>query len=360
MTGVAVVGTGFGCLTHARALRAAGFDVAALVGRDPEKTAERAARFEIPHASTDLAAALARPEIDAVTIATPPHSHAAIAHAAIAAGKHVLCEKPFARDTAEARGLLAAAERAGVVHLLGAEMRFTPGQALLAQVVRDGAIGAPRLATFLMHIPLLADPASEVPGWWSDAGAGGGWLGAHAPHVIDQIATTVGPISGVSATLTRVVERDWTVEDGYVVHFRTANGAAGTMQAVAADRGTMLFATRVAGTTGTAIAEGDRVEVHDASGKRVVDLPPELAVEPPQPPPGDLLVTAYDLLHSFGIDYGPYVRLCEHFRARIEGTQPPAGPEPATFVDGVANMAVIDAIRASDAAGGAFVTVEGA
>jgi predicted dehydrogenase len=360
MTGVAVVGTGFGCLTHARALRAAGFEVEALVGRDPEKTAERAHRFGIPHASTALADVLALPGVDAVTIATPPHSHAEIAHAAIAAGKHVLCEKPFARDAAEARGLLDAAERAGVVHLIGAEMRFNPGQALLARVVSGGAIGEPRLATFLMHIPLLADASGEVPGWWSDAGSGGGWLGAHAPHVIDQIATTVGPIAGVSATLTRVVERDWTVEDGYVVHFRTVDGAAGTMQAVAADRGPMLFATRVVGSTGTAVAEADRVAVHDASGRHDIELPDDLRVEAPQPPPSDLLVTAYDLLHSFGIDYGPYVRLCEHFLARIEHRAGPAGSEPATFADGVATMEVIDAIRASDAASGAFVAVEGA
>lgn len=83
----------------------------------------------------------------------------------------------------------------------------------------------------------------------------------------------------------------------------------------------------------------------------------DLGVGPPEPPPADLLVTAYDLLHSFGIDFGPYVRLCEHFRARIEGTPPPPGPAPATFADGVANMAVLDAIRASDAAGGAFVAL---
>ena len=92
-------------------------------------------------------------------------------------------------------------------------------------------------------------------------------------------------------------------------------------------------------------------------GTREIEMPDDLRVAPPEPPPADLLVTAYDLLHSFGIDYGPYVRLCEHFLARIEGRTPPAGAEPATFVDGVANMAVLDAIRASDAAGGAFTTV---
>ncbi len=131
--GVVVVGTGFGCLTHVRALRAAGFEVDTLVGRDPDKTAARAARFEIAHASTSLAEAMARPGVAAVTIATPPHTHGPLVSEALRAGKHVLCEKPFARDAAEARVLLAAAEQAGVVHMLGTEFRFAPGQALLTR-----------------------------------------------------------------------------------------------------------------------------------------------------------------------------------------------------------------------------------
>jgi predicted dehydrogenase len=330
----------------------------ALVGRDGTRTTERAQRFAIANACTSMSEALALEGVDAVTIATPPHSHAALAHAAIAAGKHVLCEKPFTRDAAEARGLLDAADRAAVVHLLGAEMRFSPGQALLARVVRDGTIGEARLATFLMHIPLLADSTSEVPAWWSERESGGGWLGAHAPHVIDQIRTTIGEIAGVSASLPNVVERGWTVEDGYIVHFRTAGGVAGVMQSVAVDRGPMLFATRVVGTLGTAWAEGDRVSVADPSGAREIAMPDELRVLAPEPPPADMLVTAYDMLHSFGIDFGPYVRLCEHFLARIEGSTPPAGPQPATFADGVASMTVLDAIRTSDATGGTFTTVE--
>src|SRR5262249_60385055 len=128
--GAVVVGTGFGCLTHTRALRAAGFAVRALVGRDARRTAERARRFEVPHASTSLGEALALRGVDAVAVATPPHAHAPIVLEALASGKHVLCEKPFARDAAEARALLAAAERARVVHLLGTEFRFAPAQAL--------------------------------------------------------------------------------------------------------------------------------------------------------------------------------------------------------------------------------------
>src|SRR5215475_11824213 len=93
--GVAVVGTGFGILTHARGFTNAGFDVSYLVGRNPGRTAERAERFGIRHATTDLAEALGDPDVHAVAIATPPHTHGPIALQAVAAGKHVLCEKPF-------------------------------------------------------------------------------------------------------------------------------------------------------------------------------------------------------------------------------------------------------------------------
>lgn len=211
--GVVVVGTSFGCITHVRALRAAGLEVVALVGRDPDRTAERAARFEVPHATTSLAEALALPDVDAVTVATPPHTHCALVLEALDAGKHVVCEKPFAADLDQAHRMLAAAETAGIVHLLGTEFRWATGQALMARLVAQGAIGDPRLATFLLHIPLLADPAAEVPEWWSDAGQGGGWLGAQATHVIDQIRATLGEIDGVSATLRVLADRDWTAED---------------------------------------------------------------------------------------------------------------------------------------------------
>jgi predicted dehydrogenase len=357
MTGLAVVGTGFGCLTHARAARGAGLDVVALVGRNRNKTGARAQRSEIPHACSSIDDALRLANVDAVAIVTPPHTHAALAQTAIAAGKHVVCEKPFTRDVAEARALLDAARRAGIVHVLGAELRYSPGQALLTKVVRGGAIGTPRLATFLLHIPVLADEDSAVPDWWADAEAGGGWLGAHAPHVIDQVRMTLGEIKQVTASLPRVVPRQWTAEDAYLVLFETTDGCTGVMQATASDQGPMLFVTRVVGSDGTAWAEGDRVQVATAKGTSDVPMPSEFCVAAPLPPPSDLIVTAYDQLHSFGIDYGPYVRLYQHFAARIAGEEPPGGAAPATFADGVANMAVLDAIRASATAGGTTVEV---
>src|SRR5207248_7652609 len=155
MVGAVVAGAGFGCFTHVRALRAAGFDVRAVVGRDPAKTAERARVFDVPLALTSFGDALDLAGVDAVTIATPPHTHAELALATIAAGKHVLCEKPFARDADEATVVLAAAEDAGIVHLLGTEFRFDTGQALLTRAIADGRIGELRLATFVLDVPVL-------------------------------------------------------------------------------------------------------------------------------------------------------------------------------------------------------------
>ena len=120
-------------------------------------------------------------------------------------------------------------------------------------------------------------------------------------------------------------------------------------QSSAADWGPILQLTRIAGTQGAAWLRGDEVHVAGPEGERTVEVPDDLRLPPPVPPDGDLMVTAYDLLHSTGIDLAPYTRLCEAFRHLIEGRQVPSDPVPATFRDGVANMAVLDAIRRSAA-----------
>jgi predicted dehydrogenase len=346
---VAVVGTGFGCLTHVRALRAAGFEVAALVGRDAERTSARARRFDVAHPSTDLSEVLARDDIGAVCIATPPATHCELVHQVVGAGKHVVCEKPFATDAAQARTMLDAADAAGVVHLLGTEFRFATGQALMRRVIGQGLIGQPRLATFMLHMPLLADPKGQVPDWWSDAAQSGGWLGAHAAHVIDQVRSTLGEFADVSAGLNVVADRDWTAEDTYTVQFRTVGGVEGVMQSSAGGYGPILVISRIAGSRGTCWLDGDAVWVADADGTRQVPAPKDLAPTAPDPPPADLLVTAYDWLHCTGVDMGPYTRLFATFADLIQGRPVAADPVPATFADGVASMVVMDAARRSAA-----------
>ncbi|MCU1376383.1 MAG: hypothetical protein JWO68_3669 [Actinomycetia bacterium] len=349
--GVVVVGTGFGCLTHVPALRDAGFEVKALVGRDAEKTKRRAERFEVPSALTSMEEALALDGVDAVSVVTPPHTHRDLVVQAVEAGKHVVCEKPFATDAADAQRMLDAAEAAGVVHLLGTEFRFATGQALLRRLVQRGDIGEPRMVLFLLEMPLIADHGAEVPAWWEDRGEGGGWFGAHGSHWIDQVQSMLGPISGVSASLPVVSGRPMSAEDTYTVHFRTVSGVEGVLHSTAASRGPMLMDQRVTGTEGTAWVVGEDVHLATAAGTGPVAVPADLRMGGPVPPPMDLMVTAYDWMHSTGIDRHPYARLFSVFRDRILGQPVPDDPPPATFADGVAGMRVMDAVRRADAEG---------
>jgi predicted dehydrogenase len=211
---------------------------------------------------------------------------------------------------------------------------------------------------FVLHVPVLADRAADLPDWWADAAQGGGWLGAHGSQVIDQIRVTLGEFDAVTAAVVHVA-RATTADDGFVVHFRLASGCAGVMASTAADRGPFLIESRVVGTRGTAWIDGlgDAVSVADALGTRRLELADDLRTTPPSsPPPPELLTTTYERMIGHGLDLGPYTRLAEHFRARIEGTEPPAGPPPATFADGVADMVVLDAARRS-AAEGRTVTI---
>ena len=248
--GVAVVGTGFGLFTHVRALRDAGFEVRAIIGRDKTRTAQRAAPLAIPLASDNLEQVLADdPAIALVTVATPPHAHYAPVMQAIAAGRAVMCEKPFARDLPQARAMLAAAEKAGVVHALGAEFRFDSAQALLRRVVKDGVIGDPTMFSRLYQQP-GGDEDEPLADWWIDIDQGGGFLGAFGTHMIDQVISTIGPITAVSAILKKltIARPIMTSDDYYNVQFVTANGCHGVIEAAMTFPGPFVMATKVAGT----------------------------------------------------------------------------------------------------------------
>jgi predicted dehydrogenase len=301
-------------------------------------------------ALTSLDEALALPGLDAVSIATPPETHLPLVLRAVEAGRHVLCEKPFALNTTDAAQMLAAADKAGVVHFLGTEFRFATAQAHLTRVIGEGLIGEPRLATFLLHIPLLADPSGEIPGWWGSEAAGGGWLGAQGSHLVDQIRTTLGEFCGVSAGLTRLSGRpEMTADDTFTVHFR-AGTADGIMQSSASSWGRLLLTTRIAGTEGTVWLNGEDVWLGGPGGDRRLEAPEDLRLPPPTPPRAEFLNTAYDLLHFTGMDLEPYTRLASAFLSRIHGGTPAAtDPVPATFADGLAAVQVLEAIRRSSA-----------
>ncbi|HEY2809104.1 MAG TPA: Gfo/Idh/MocA family oxidoreductase [Steroidobacteraceae bacterium] len=351
--GAVVVGTGFGVFTHLRALRNAGIEVRALVGRDPAKTQSRAQLLGVPKACTSLREALDDKGVHIVTVATPPSTHAALVHEAVDAGKHILCEKPFAMDLTEARGMLAAAERAQVVHVLGVEFRFATAHELLRRTIAAGAIGEPRQALFAWLVPFLSHPTAQTPQWWEDAAQGGGFLGAWGSHLVDQVRVTLGEFDQVSARLqTLSGKKGMTADDTFSAQFRLVNGLEGVFVESMAAPGDLYGIVRISGSEGALWIEGvggEELWLADRAGnKQRVAVPAELVLPPPVPfPHGELMQTAYEQAHAFGTDLAPYTRLVERMKARIEGRDGPESPPLATFRDGVAGQAVIDAMRLS-------------
>ena len=359
LPGAVVVGTGFGLFTHVRALREAGFEVRAIVGRNREKTAQRAAPLNIPLATDSLDEALADPAIQLVTVATPPHAHYTPVMQAIAAGRAVMCEKPFAKDLAQAREMLEAAEKAGVIHALGAEFRFDSAQALLRRVVQDGTIGDPVMFHRIYQQP-GGDPNEELADWWIDANQGGGFLGAFGTHMIDQVQSTVGAITAVSAILRKLTpgRPHQTSDDYYTVQFETENGCQGVIEAALAFPGPFVMSAKIAGTkgaawiqSGAAFGDPEEVWVQDENGeRRQIEMPAELVNAAPTPfPVSELIQTEMDRWHTQGFDVAPYAKLFGQIKAKLEGSEPPL-PEPAgDFRDAAAGQAVLDAARRSAA-----------
>jgi predicted dehydrogenase len=337
---------------HVPALRAAGFSVEALVGNDPDRTARRAARLDVPRALTSLDSALDIPGVEAVSIATPPHTHARLAIAALRAGKHVVCEKPFALDIAEAAAMLEEAEAAGVTHLVGHEFRWATDRAVLGRAIAEGVIGEPRFASLVQYTPLVADVDAAMPTWWFEPGAGGGWLGASGSHVVDQVRTWLGEFESLSATLNQVSARDAAAEDSFTARFRLVSGVEGVMQQTAGAWGESVGLTRVAGTKGTLWVDGATVWFADRLGAEQVPVPPELALPRVDVPGGD---PRHRFTH---LELGPYTRLCEVLRAGVEGRPHAAAVPVPTFADGFECMRVLDAVRASAASGGEVVSID--
>jgi predicted dehydrogenase len=349
---VGVIGTSFGARIHVPALREAGFEVAALIGVDPDRTARRVERMGIPHACTSLAEALEL-DLHAVSIATPPATHAPLTTEAIDAGCHVLCEKPFTLNAAEAAGLVRRSNAAGVVAMVGHEFRWSPAQSTIAWGLGQGMIGAPKMAVSASFTSMLRSFA--MPDWWSDARRGGGWLFASGSHRIDALRQWFGEVEAVSAGLPEMREpgSGGGTDDSFNIRCAMRNGTDVALIQSGAAAGPAASMTRVMGTTGTLWAKGDTVYLADdgAPGGYVLDPPAGLAL-----PNVDALATG-SLAEMTRSELPPYIRLAQAFRAAIEGAPVETGPHPATFEDGLACMRVLDAVRQSATDGGRWTAI---
>ena len=177
---------------------------ALVVSRDPE--AVRAALPEV-RAVRDFAAACADPGIDLIVIPTPNDTHAPLAAQALAAGKHVVVDKPFTLTVAEARGLLDLARARGRVLSVFQNRRWDADFLTLRQVLASGAVGVP------VHLESHFDRfRPQVPDRWRDrAGPGAGLWYDLGPHLIDQALQLFGPPRAVFVDL--AAQRDGATTD---------------------------------------------------------------------------------------------------------------------------------------------------
>src|SRR5205823_9338526 len=143
--GVAVVGTGFIGVVHVEALRRLGVQVHGIVGSSHARAAERAAGLNLPPAYETFEAMLGDPRVDVVHVTSPNRLHFPHAAAALAAGKHVVCEKPLAMTSTESGELVRLAQATRLVNAVNFNLRFYPICRHLHQLVREGGLGQVRL-----------------------------------------------------------------------------------------------------------------------------------------------------------------------------------------------------------------------
>ncbi|MFI2378589.1 Gfo/Idh/MocA family protein [Streptomyces sp. NPDC018964] len=217
---IGMVGYAFMGAAHSQGWRTAGRvfdlplrpDMAVICGRDADAVRAAADRHGWAEAETDWRALVERDDIDLVDICTPGDSHAEIALAALAAGKHVLCEKPLANSVEEAEAMTRAAEEAkgrGRLAMVGFNYRRVPATALARRMVAEGRIGRLRHVRVAYLQDWLVDP--EFPLTWRlrREQAGSGSLGDLGAHIVDLAQYLSGErLAGVSAlTETFVRER---------------------------------------------------------------------------------------------------------------------------------------------------------
>jgi predicted dehydrogenase len=212
-----------------------------LCGRTADTVREAADRLGWEETATDWREVVQRKDVDVVDICTPGDSHAEIAIAAARAGKAVFCEKPLANTVRDAKAMLAAVKKAGVVHMVCHNYRRAPAVMLARHLIESGQIGDiyHYRGTYLQD--WIVDPQFPLVWRLRKEKAGSGALGDIASHSVDLARFLVGEITEVAGALeTFVKERPLpdeprkkgkvTVDDAAISLVRFASGAIGTIE----------------------------------------------------------------------------------------------------------------------------------
>ncbi len=160
---VGIIGTGFARSTQVPAFQACpGVEVVSIASAHLERAEALAKDRGIPHIARDWREVVGNPQVDLVSIVTPPHLHHEMALAAVHAGKAVLCEKPTAMDAAQAEIMFLAAEQRGVLALLDHELRFLDSRQRMRELILEGALGTVHHARVRYRSDNRAGPGAHV------------------------------------------------------------------------------------------------------------------------------------------------------------------------------------------------------
>jgi predicted dehydrogenase len=203
--GVAILGTGFGQKVHIPGFKAHHrTEIVAIYHRDINKAKAIAETNNIPHACDTVADILALPEVQAVSIATPPFLHYEMAKEVLQAGKHLLLEKPTTLNVFEAKELYQLAQAKGVTATVDFEFRFVPGWQLFSELLASNYVGNKRLIKIDWLGSSRAD-TSRPWNWYSSQDKGGGALGSLGSHAFDYISWLFGSVSRLNAHLSTAI-----------------------------------------------------------------------------------------------------------------------------------------------------------
>ncbi len=341
----AVIGASFARAAYLPALRHVdGAEVVAVASGRLESARSAADAFGIVDAYADWREMLARHKPDAVLIATPTDTHAEMTLAALEAGAHVLCEKPTAMNAGEARAMLDRAEALGRVHMIDHELRFNPNRMRVAEMIANGDLGEIRHVNIANIGASWADPASRPKGdWWSLIEHGGGRLGANGSHQVDMVRWWFGPVhSVVGEAITMIPDRidkssgeAWTATADDVAYFtmkmRSEARVQIFMSGVAANNIGNL--TQVFGSKGTITLSNEDERLYFAKAGQGFD---DITVEDPNASLTGL---------NKGVWNVSVVGALREFAAAIREGRPLQ--RGATFLDGLENQLVLDAVRTS-------------
>jgi predicted dehydrogenase len=243
--------------------------VAAVAARDGSRAAEFAAKHAIPRVYDSYEALIADPELDAVYVPLPNGLHGRWTRAALAAGKHVLCEKPFTANAAEARGIAAAAAQSDRVVMEAFHYRYHPLALRVEEIIASGELGILQRveADFCFPLPKFSDIRYD----YSLAGGALMDAGCYPVHMVRTFGGSTPEVVSAQAKL-----RDPQVDRAMVAELRFAGGHTGRIRCSMWSTNLLRISARVVGDRGELRVLNPvlpqvihRLSVRTADGKRV-------------------------------------------------------------------------------------------